>query len=51
MEVWTIRKQFYMLRVGIHTLIRGGYSVEVSGSDSNKVPWEVVEDHVSEEEN
>ena len=27
-------------------LIKGGYSVEVSGSDRKKVLWEVVDDHV-----
>ena len=31
-------------------LIKGGYSVEVSGFDWKKVIWEVVEDHVVEEE-
>ena len=31
-------------------LIKGGYSAEVSGFDWKKVIWEVVEDHVVEEE-
>ena len=30
-------------------LIKGGYSVEVSGSDGNKVLWGVVDAHVVEE--
>ena len=30
-------------------LNKGGYSVEVSGSDGKKVIWEVVDDHVIEE--
>ena len=30
-------------------LIKGGYYVEVSGSDGNKVLWEVVDDYVVEE--
>ena len=29
-----------------YALIKGIYSVEVSGSDGKKVIWEVVEDHV-----
>ena len=32
-------------------LIKGGCSVEVSGSDGYKVLWEVVDDHVVEEGN
>ena len=31
-------------------LIKGGYSVEVSGSEGEKVLWGVVDDHVVEEE-
>ena len=30
-------------------LIKGGYSMEVSGSDEKKVLWELVNDHVVEE--
>ena len=30
-------------------LVKGGYSVEVSGSDGNKVLWEVINDNVVEE--
>ena len=32
-------------------IIKGGYSVEVIGSDRKKVIWEVVDDHLLEEEN
>ena len=32
-------------------IIKGGYLVEVVGYDGNKILWEVIEDHVSEEEN
>ena len=32
-------------------IIKGGYSVGVVGSDTKKVLWEVVDDHVVEEEN
>ena len=40
-----------MLRGGLSTLtikelIKGGYYVEVSGSDGNKFLWEVVDNHV-----
>ena len=30
-------------------LVKGGYSVQVSEKDGNKVTWEVVDDHVLEE--
>ena len=32
-------------------LMKGGYSVEVVGSDGKKFIWEVVDDHVVEEGN
>ena len=36
-----------MLRGGYNkVLIKGGYYVEVSGSDGNKFLWEVVDNHV-----
>ena len=30
----------------LKTLIKGGYYVEVSGSDGNKFLWKVVDNHV-----
>ena len=40
------RRDVYMNKK--EAIIKGGYFVEVSGSDKKKILWEVVDDHVVE---
>ena len=42
-------KGWYVYMNGKKALIKGGYSMEVSGSDGKTIIWEVVDDNVVQE--